>query len=143
MGGRLSRGSAASCQTIPTPSSPTPTIRHTLPCMADFINIVHEDLTGQLARIPRAAFPAFADKGWTIASDADEGPSGRSKFVEEARRERAEEVAELTEKAHAASAAAASKVEAAAVKTAAENVEEPAAEAPKPVRKTTTKESKT
>ncbi len=142
MGGRLIRGSSASRQTIHTPSFSGVEIPATVPRMADFINIVHEDLTNQLGRVPRAAFPAFAERGWTIASDPDEGPSGRSKYVDKARQDQAEEVAELTKQAAESASAAASEVEAAAIKTAAEVAAEVAESEPKPKPKTK-KEGKT
>ncbi len=96
--------------------------------MAEFINIVHPDLEGQMGRVPRPSFPAFAEKGWTIAADDDAGPSGRSRFVDEAKRDMAEQVAEELAEIRDAAAVAASKAEAAAV-AAAELVASQVAEA--------------
>ncbi len=83
--------------------------------MAEFINIVHPDLEGQMGRVPRASFPSWAESGWTIAADDDAGPSGRSRFVDEAKRAMADTVAERTAEIRDAADVAASKVEADAV----------------------------
>lgn len=144
MGGRLIRGSATSRQTIPTPSSRSPGIPLRSLVMAQFINIIHPDLVGQMGRVPRASFPAWAESGWRIASDEDAGPNPRSRYVELARQEMQEEIEELALEAARTAADAARDAEKMAVllaETPADDPGELVAEEPEPEPKpkTTTK----